>query len=173
MIQIKVFINNNVKFFAITGMVLFCILVIGGRWYGLSRCVEIPNGLMIARSAVFDITKPYWTPDVVLKKIDGSELISDPIALFYFTETTAYGRTSFENQNKTTYQFAYRTDTGLIKDNEKPDTYKKLIDEAGLPLVAASVLGYPSNRNLLSVYHKLVDSAEFGKKRCTLPLFHS
>ena len=141
------------------------------RIYRFKICAELPNGLLIGRVALFDSKEPYWNPNVTIKLPDGTSLIKHHVHSFYFSDSTAYGVAGPVYNSNMDYGFAYRPDIGFAQDTQSPKKYKKLREEAGLPLGGAEVLGYPTNRNLLSVYYKLIESPKYRREYCPLSIF--
>lgn len=140
------------------------------RVYRHKICAVLPNGLLIGHAALFDLDKPYWTPNVTIKLPDGTSLIKEYVDLFYFSDTTAYGWAGPNNSPVIDYGFAYRPDIGFAKSTDEPEKYQKLRAEAGLPLGGAEVLGYPTNTNLLYVYYKLIESPDYRREYCPLSI---
>ena len=114
----------------------FYVLVIVSRYNANQTCVELPNGLTISDVALFDPKEYFWVSRSTLKLSDGTLLIEneDYISGFHFSESTLYGRVKLNDDTKKDYDFAFRSDVGLVFEREAPDQYKKLKEEAG-PLI--------------------------------------
>lgn len=93
-------------------------------------CVQLGNGLNLGYEAVFDLSRPFLKPIAVPRFPDGTPLISDDMWEIYVTDTTVYGWALGKTSDKD-YNYAWRTDTGLILKEESPVLYERLIAEAG------------------------------------------
>ena len=99
-------------------------------WGIPTHCVQLPNGMNIGKQAIIDFAKPYFLPEVVPKFPNGKSLLPGDAWPFFTTETTVYGIAE-TNDADDDFRFAWRMDTGLIRRNEDPIRYQRLIDEAG------------------------------------------
>lgn len=93
-------------------------------------CVALANGLYLGYEAVFDLRRPYFKPIAVPKFPDGTPLIRDVAWAIYVTNTTIYGR-AMGPTGGADYQFAWRADIGLVRQQDDQATYERLIAEAG------------------------------------------
>ena len=68
----------------------------------------------------------------VFKRPDGSVLIADATDFLHVSKTTVYGLAYTHGANGTkNYRFTYRPDIGLVYKKSDPDTYARLVAEAG------------------------------------------
>lgn len=102
-------------------ILLYVFLVYNARY---RACAKLDNGLNLGREAVFVLSRPYFRPLAVPRYSDGTPLVRGQVWSLNVTETTVYGRG--ENSS-----FAWRADTGLVRSHEDPETYERLVAEAG------------------------------------------
>lgn len=93
-------------------------------------CVQLQNGLNLGYAAVFDLSRPFLKPIAVPRLPDGTPLIRDDMWAIYITDTTIYGWALGETSGED-YDYAWRTDTGIILKEDNPELYERLITEAG------------------------------------------
>lgn len=93
-------------------------------------CVPLENGLNLGYEAVFDLSRPYFRPIAVPKFPDGAPLIRDKTWEIFVTDTTIYGL-ALGQTSESDYRFAWRADTGLVRQQDHQATYEALIAEAG------------------------------------------
>lgn len=105
-----------------------CALVFS--WGVATRCVQLPNGMNIGKQALIDLNRPYFRPDIVPKFPNGKSLIPGDAWPFFVTKTTVYG-TAIEKDADDDFRFVWRMDTGLVRRDEDPTRYQRLIEEAG------------------------------------------
>jgi hypothetical protein len=94
------------------------------------QCVPLKNGLALGYEAVFDLRGPYLRPIAVPKFGDGTPLIRDETWAIYVTDTTVHGW-GMAPRSEADYRFAWRADTGLVRQRDDPQTYDRLVAEAG------------------------------------------
>ena len=80
--------------------------------------------------AAFDFSRSYFIPYVTPKFPDGTPLVDDSLWSTFVTDTTLYGHT-FGNPEERAFSFAWRADTGLVRLSQDPETYNRLVSEAG------------------------------------------
>ncbi|MEW9921088.1 hypothetical protein AB2B41_15855 [Marimonas sp. MJW-29] len=122
----------------ITG-ICAAIFALAFSWGVPTRCVQLPNGMNIGKQAIIDLAKPYFRPEVVPKFQNGKSLLPGDAWPFFTTETTVYG-TAEANDADDDFLFVWRMDTGLIRKDEDPARYQRLIEEAG-PLLEGTRYG--------------------------------
>jgi len=139
-----------VKYFTIILFIVFVIwfsLALTNRITILRICGELPNGLLVARSALFSFQNRRMLSDVVLKLSDGTVLVKSKIIQFYFSETSTYGMAEPRDYSSKPFAFAYRPDLGFTLRENDPEKYDLITQEAG-PLIKAysghEDLGYAS-----------------------------
>ena len=93
-------------------------------------CVPLENGLYLGYEAIFDLSRPYFKPIAVPKFPDGTPLIRDETWAIYVTETTIYGLAIGPSPDED-FRFAWRSDVGLVRQQDNHATYDALIAEAG------------------------------------------
>jgi hypothetical protein len=114
------------------------ILLIPATWLFLAfdrkyrQCVALENGLNLGYEAVFDLSRPFFKPIAVPKFRDGTPLIRDDLWAIFVTDTSLYG-VSLAVRGATGYYFAWRVDTGLVKQADNASLYDRLVLEAGHP----------------------------------------
>lgn len=118
-----------------------CVAVFAsGLFWGFpTRCVQLPNGVNIGRQALVNLARPYFRPEVVPKFANGKSLLPGDAWPFFTTETTVYG-TAEANDPNDDFRFVWRRDAGLIRKDEDPIRYERLIEEAG-PLLEGTRYG--------------------------------
>lgn len=94
------------------------------------QCVPLKNGLALGYEAVFDLREPHFMPIAVPKFPDGTPLIRDETWAIYVTDTTVHGW-GMAPRSEADYRFAWRVDTGLVRQQDDPQTYDRLVAEAG------------------------------------------
>lgn len=94
------------------------------------RCVPLENGLFLGYEAVFDLREPYFMPIAVPKLPDGTPLVRNDIWPVYVTDTTIHGW-EMARVSEADDRFAWRADTGLVRQRDDPRTYDRLVAEAG------------------------------------------
>ncbi len=93
-------------------------------------CAPLENGLYLGYEAVFDLRRPLFRAIAVPKFPDGTPLIRDETWEIFVSATTIYGL-AMGPTIEADYRFAWRADTGLVRQREEFDTYERLITEAG------------------------------------------
>jgi len=138
-------------------------------------CVQLPNGLMFGDEAEWSSQRPGARHIEVFKYPDGSVMIGDVTERLYISWTTVHGiRIYYKTDGKKKYQFAYRADTGLVIRKDDPDTYAKLVDEAGpmLPEITAAGKGWIDGRiSYSSVRSILLKNPKFRRTDCPIAWF--
>jgi hypothetical protein len=115
---------------------VFAVILVPALWLFLAfdhkyrQCVALRNGLNLGYEAVFDLGRPFLKPIAVPKFRDGTPLIRDDLWALYVTDTTIHG-VSLAVKNADSFRFAWREDTGLIKQDEDAALYEGLLAEAG------------------------------------------
>ena len=115
-----------------------------------TTCARLPNGMNIGYQALIDLSTPYFKPDIVPKYENGASLLPGDAWPFFATETTVYGLAEGEDHNRD-FWFAWRKDTGLILNKNKPERYEKIVSESGELLEHTEYGGFDSHivmRNL-------------------------
>lgn len=95
-----------------------------------TACVKLPSGMNIGLQAVIDLSRPYFLPDIVPKFDNGKSLLPADAWPFFATQTTVHGR-AMEADAKDDFWFAWRKDEGLVRRDEDPTRYQRLLKEAG------------------------------------------
>lgn len=93
-------------------------------------CIPLENGLNLGYEAVFDLGRPYFRPIAVPKFQNGTPLIHEKTWEIFVTDTTIYGLALGET-SKLDYRFAWRADTGLVRQQDDKATYEALTANAG------------------------------------------
>jgi hypothetical protein len=93
-------------------------------------CIALENGLNLGYEAVFDLSRPYFRPIAVPKFQDGTPLIHDKTWEIFVTDTTIYGL-ALGQTSESDYRFAWRADTGLVRQQNDKATYEALTANAG------------------------------------------
>lgn len=120
--------HKTVKIFVFT-IVAVTFALIAQRGIKTS-CVRLPNGMNIGYQALIDLGAPYFKPDVVPKFDNGASLLPGDAWPFFATKSTVYGLAEGADHNSD-FWFAWRKDTGLILQKNKPEQYDKIVSEAG------------------------------------------
>ncbi len=94
------------------------------------QCITLKNGLNLGYEAVLDLSRPYFKPIAVPRFTDGTPLIHDELWAIFVTDTSVYG-VSMAGEDGLGHRFAWRGDTGLIKQAERGVLYDRLVAEAG------------------------------------------
>ena len=115
---------------------LFAMLLVPATWLFLAfnnkyrQCITLKNGLDLGYEAVLDLSRPYFKPIAIPRFRDGTPLIRDKLWAIFVTDTSVYG-VSMAGENGPSYRFAWRADTGLIRQTESAALYERLVTEAG------------------------------------------
>lgn len=157
---------------------LVALYLLFGAWSTVSRCVELPNGLLIGRSAVIDPSKPYWKPGVILKYPDGRAVLPGDVFPFLYSKTSVFGiaeakspsARNVELDERQRYRFVYRADTGLVLKDRDPNRYDELINEAGPPIHQKRIGKEHVNIGLNAVYSELIERSDYRRPICPLSL---
>jgi len=150
-------------------LLVFAVWWLGVRVYRYKVCVELPNGMLIGRVAVFDPKNYLWTPGVTLKLPDGTRMIKDPVHLVYFSKTTVYGTAGPLYRAQDDYHFAYRPDVGFILASKDWSKFEMLKEEAGELL--RSTRTHTINLNLLGAYMVFSEEPDYRRTFCPLSIF--
>ena len=129
------------------------------------QCVALENGLNLGYEAVFDLGRPFFKPIAVPKFRDGTPLIRDDLWAIFVTDTSLYG-VSLAVPDANGYYFAWRGDSGLIKQDQDPSLYDRLVREAGPPNWDIEI-GSVGTDWLLN---ELIARPEFNVHRCPTTL---
>lgn len=173
-IQFGILIFKIFRFIMATMLIIsiiFLILWIYNRHYIYRICVELPNGLFIGRTALFDHKKHWMDVGVVIKSADGKVLIPDYIDNFYFNDKAAYGGAMPMFRHEDSYGFAWRADTGVVLKKDDPDLYEKVVASAKPPSGVPGLLDPEVHTNLAGVYFALKDSPDYRREYCPLSVF--
>lgn len=173
----KFFLHLAFKALKHSCIFLFTLFVL---WFGLALyfrivqtrvCAELPNGLLVGRSALFSFQNTRKISDVVLKLPDGTVLVKNKFIEFYFSETSTYGVAEPRDYSSSPFSFAYRPDIGFVLQGDNPEKYKLIVREAGSLIKAYrghKDLGYAS---LLKVYEELIELPAYRREDCPVTLF--
>ncbi|MCB5411092.1 hypothetical protein [Pseudogemmobacter faecipullorum] len=93
-------------------------------------CEPLGNGMYLGYEAIFDLSRPSFKPIAVPKFPDGTPLIRDETWAIFVTATTIYGLAMAPSPDED-YRFAWRSDIGLIRQQDHQAAYEALIAEAG------------------------------------------
>lgn len=156
---------------ALIGLILIPIFVIL-LWLFIAfnnryrSCVHLENGLTLGYEAVFDLGRPLLKPITVPRYQSGRPVVRHDTWPLYISDTTVHGVT-FDETLSTGYSFVWRADTGLVRRDRDPETYQKLVDEAG-----PTNWDYGSGGYGAGVLLKwLSDDPDFPVERCPTALF--
>lgn len=116
--------------FALIGLLLPAAWLFNAYGRNYRVCVPLENGLYLGYEAIFDLSRPYFKPIAVPKFPDGTPLIRDETWAIFLTATTIYGLAMGPSPDKD-YRFVWRSDVGLIRQQDHQATYEALIAEAG------------------------------------------
>ena len=145
----------------VPNVIYITVLVVGYIWGVKTHCVQLPNGINIGKQAVFDLSSPLFLPEVVPKYKNGRSLLPGDAWPFFATETTVYG-TAEAKDTKDDFGFVWRMDTGLIRWDEDPVLYDRLIEEAG-PLLEGTQYGGFSSAIIMQELQK---QPEYADQKC-------
>jgi hypothetical protein len=134
--------HSALKIF-VPGIFLSVLTLAGYRGFPTS-CVRLPNGINIGKQALIDLSASYFRPDIVPKFENGASLLFGDAWPFFVTETTVYGL-ALEADYRNDFWFAWRKDTGLVRKNEEPERYDKIVSEAGDLLEHTEYGGFDSH----------------------------
>lgn len=174
MTSILLFLGKAFMYLLAGLLVLFLLwfsLFYSGRVIKMRVCAELPNGLLVGRSSLFSFQNRRMLSDVVLKLPDGTVLIKNKFMQFYVSETSTYGMAEPRDYSRKPYAFAYRPDIGLVLQENAPEKYALIIQEAGKLLEAYSThksLGYSS---LLKVHTELIAQPAYRREDCPVTVF--
>ena len=168
MVQILIKILKFAFYFMLASILALTLWWMTFYVYRHKICVQLPNGLLIGYTALFDRANYLWLPGVNLKLADGTILIWDDIESIYFSKTTVYGTAWPKHRNAKHYDFAYRPDTGLVLGKDDPAAYERLEAQAGklLRSTRASI-----NTNLLGAYEIFTNEPAYRRQYCPLSIF--
>ena len=151
--------------------IVFALLLISATWLFFAfdrkyhQCVALENGLNLGYEAVFDFGRPFFKPIAVPKFRDGTPLIRDDLWSIFVTDPSLYG-VSLAVRDANGYSFAWRGDSGLIKQDQDPLLYDRLVREAGPPNWDIEI-GSVGTDWLLN---ELIARPEFNVHRCPTTL---
>lgn len=94
------------------------------------QCVALPNGLYLGYAAVFDFAKDSFSVGGTIKFANGQPLVDQDLWSVFVSDTSAFGDTlALEREGGAV--FAWRADTGVVLRHDDPQTYGRIIEEAG------------------------------------------
>ena len=126
-----------------------------------TTCARLPNGMNIGHQALIDLSALYFKPDIVPKYENGASLLPGDAWPFFATETTVYGLAEGEDHNSD-FWFAWRKDTGLILNKNKPERYEKIVSESGELLEHTEYGGFDSHIVMMN----LKKAPEYKNQTC-------
>jgi len=168
------YLGRALKYLLVSFLVLFLLwfsISLFGRIIKMRVCAELPNGLLVGRSSLYSFQNMRMLSDVVLKLPDGTVLIKNKFIQFYFSETSTYGVAEPRGYWRKPYAFAYRPDIGFVLQENAPDKYALIIQEAGKLIKAYRThanLGYAS---LLKVHTELIAQPAYRQENCPVTIF--
>lgn len=132
------------------------------------ECVRLPNGTEIGYEAYVDFGNAYFRPDAVLRDPKGS-VIAKEVWPIHVTEEATLGRALPEhNSGKSALRFIWTGETGLVKEAENPELYRRLSLE-----LSETYYGAPKdlNVNTLWLLKRLMKEARFKSDNCNTSLW--
>lgn len=97
---------------------------------GPARCVLLSNGMNLGNQAIVDFAKPYFRREIVPKFPIGKSLLPEGAWAVFVTSTTIC-ETAEAKDADDDFRFVWQMDTGLIRRDEDPKRYQRLIEVAG------------------------------------------
>lgn len=113
---------------AVLGAFLILLAAVSHTKY--RTCVQLANGANLGYEAMFDLSRPFLRPLAVPRLGDGTPIVRDEMWSLKVSDTTIYGL-SLATDDARGYRFAWRTDTGLVLEADRPVEYERLVAEAG------------------------------------------
>lgn len=168
------FVGKMLKYMIIAALALYAILFSVGLYNRINTmrvCAELPNGLLVGRSSLYSFQNIRMKSDVVLKLPDGTVLIKNKFIQFFFSETSTFGSAEPRDYSRKPYAFAYRPDIGFVLQENAPEKYALIIQEAGKLIKAYRThanLGYSS---LLKVHTELIAQPTYRRENCPVTVF--